>query len=450
MAQTQINCPNCKQPMLADVQQLFDVAEDPSAKSRLLSGMANFVQCQVCGYQGSLATPIVYHDPDKELLLTFVPGEIGLPHDEQERLLGSLINQVVNHLPAERRKAYLFTPQAHLTMQGLVERVLEGDGITKEMIQAQQEKMDLLQRLSTTSDEDVRLQILKENEELVDADLISILSRLLETAASTGDQESTKQLEEIQSLILENTEFGKQVKQQSDEVQAAIESLQQAGKELTREKLLDLVIEAPNDIRLSALVSLARPGMDYSFFQMLTERIDRASGEEQEELTALREKVLDLTSQIDAQVEERAKTSRQLLNQIMESDDVTKAIQQNAPQIDEFFVQAVQNSLEEARQSGDLEKIGKLNQIEEIIRQASEQPPEIAFLEELLEAPDEQARQHLLESNQEKITPEFFQMLSGLLTQVADSDQEPELVERLKDVNRQVLRYSMQSSLQQG
>jgi hypothetical protein len=71
MAQTQINCPNCKSPIMADVQQLFDVAQDPSSKSRLLSGFSNFVQCQVCGYQGALATPIVYHDPEKELLLKF-------------------------------------------------------------------------------------------------------------------------------------------------------------------------------------------------------------------------------------------------------------------------------------------------------------------------------------------------------------------------------------------
>ena len=119
MPQTQISCPNCKQPIMADVQQLYDVAQDPSLKSQLLSGMSNFVQCQLCGYQGSLATPIVYHDPDKELLLTYVPAEIGLPRDDQEKLIGGLINQIVDRLPAEKRKAYLFTPQAQLTIQGL-------------------------------------------------------------------------------------------------------------------------------------------------------------------------------------------------------------------------------------------------------------------------------------------------------------------------------------------
>jgi hypothetical protein len=433
---------------MADVQQLFDVAQDPSSKSRLLSGFSNFVQCQVCGYQGALATPIVYHDPEKELLLTFVPAEIGLPHDEQERLLGSLINQVVNNLPAEKRKAYLFTPQAHLTMQGLVEKVLEADGITKEMIQAQQDKLEFLQKLSSTANEEARLEMLKENENLVDADLFNLLTRLLQTAAATGDQESMNQLEEIQSLLIVNTEIGRQIQQQTDEVQAAVESLQEAGQELTREKLVDLVIEAPNEIRLSALVSLARPGMDYQFFQILSQRIDAAGGEEQERLSNLREEILTLTEQIDEQVKQRSDAAQQLLDQILEAEDVTQAIQQNASAIDEFFVQAVQQSLDQARQSGDLERSAKLSQLEEVIRQATAQPPEIEFLEELLEAEDEAARQELLDSNKDKVTPELFQMISGLMNQVTETNQDPVLVDKIKAINRQVLRYSMQSSLQ--
>ncbi len=327
MAQTRINCPNCKQPILADVQQLFDVGEDPPAKSRLLSGMANFVHCEVCGYQGALATPIVYHDPDHELLLTYVPPEIGLARDEEERLLGGLTKQVVDHLPPERRKAYLFTPQAHFTMQGLVERVLEADGITKEMIQAQQDKLDLLQKLLATSDTSVRQEILREKEDLVDGDLFNILGRLRETAAGTGEQESANQLDEIQQLLIENTEFGRQVKQQTEEVEAAVKSLQDAGQELTRDVLLDLVIDAPNEVRLSALVSLARPGMDYVFFQTLSERIDRLDGEEKERLIALREKLLELTSQIDQELEARSGQARQLLNQVLQADDVNEAIQ---------------------------------------------------------------------------------------------------------------------------
>ena len=446
MPQTQINCPNCKSPIVADVTQLFDAAQDPSLKSRLLSGMANFVQCQVCGYQGALATPIVYHDPEKELLLTFVPAEIGLPRDEQEKLIGGLINQAVNRLPAEQRKGYLLTPQAHLTMQGLIERILEADGITKEMIKAQQEKLDFLQKLSTAKDDEARIALIDENEALIDADTFSIIGRLIETAAGTGDQASAQQL--IQNLLIENTEYGQEIRQQSAEVQAAIESLQEAGQELTREKLLDLIIEAPNDIRLSALVSLARPGIDYTFYQQLTERIDAAGGEEKEQLSALRDKVLELTSQLDAQAEQRAKQARQLLEKVMQAEDVMQAIQANAPQIDEFFIQAVQEQLEIARKSGDLEKSAKLNQIDETLREAMAGPPEVEFIQELLEAVDEKARDKILDDNPDKVTPELFQMISGLMNQVTESGQDEQLIEKLNLLNKQVLRHSMRSNIQ--
>ncbi len=450
MPQTQISCPNCRQPIMANVTQLFDVGQDPGLKSQLLSGMPNFVQCQVCGYQGALATPVVYHDPDKELLLTYVPAEIGLPRDEQERLIGGMINQVVNRLPAEKRKGYLLTPQAHLTMQGLIERILEADGITKEMIKAQQDKLDFLQRLSTTQDENTRKSLIKDNEALIDADLFSIMGRLIETAASTGDQGAAQQLEAIQNLLIENSDYGQEIQEQSAEVRAAIESLQAAGQDLSREKLLELIIEAPNDIRLSALVSLARPGIDYTFYQLLTARIDASEAEEQESLSVLRDKLLELTKQLDEQVALRARQAHKLLEHILQANDVMQAIQANAAEIDEFFVQVVQEELDKARKSGDLEKSAKLNQIDETLREAMAQPTEIEFIQALLEATDDESRNQLLEDNPEKITPELFQMLSGLMNQVAESGQDEQLVEKIKLINRQVLRHSMRSNIQGG
>src|SRR3990172_284090 len=102
MPQTQIACPRCKQLIPANVEQLFDVTHEPASKQRLLSGQSNFARCQYCGYEGRLATPIVYHDNDKELLLTFFPVELGLPINEQERMLGSMIKLVMERLPAEK------------------------------------------------------------------------------------------------------------------------------------------------------------------------------------------------------------------------------------------------------------------------------------------------------------------------------------------------------------
>ena len=168
MPVTQINCPQCRQPISADVQQVFDLSADPAAKNRLLSGQVNVAQCPSCGYNGALSTPVVYHDASKELLLTFVPPELALPRDEQEKVIGGLIKQVVDALPAEERKGYLFSPQSALTYQGMLERILEEDGITKEMIDAQQKRMNLVQRLATITDDEALELVVKEEEANID------------------------------------------------------------------------------------------------------------------------------------------------------------------------------------------------------------------------------------------------------------------------------------------
>jgi hypothetical protein len=119
MPKNQMKCPRCQQPITVQIEQLFDVTADPEAKQRLLGGVSNFASCQSCGYSGSLSTPIVYHDNGKELLLSFFPSELGLPLNQQEKIFGPLINQIVNKLQPEKRKAYLFRPQSFLTYQSL-------------------------------------------------------------------------------------------------------------------------------------------------------------------------------------------------------------------------------------------------------------------------------------------------------------------------------------------
>jgi len=132
------------------------------------------------------------------------------------------------------------------------------------------------------------------------------------------------------------------------------------------------------------------------------------------------------------------------------AEDIPDATMKNMAMIDDFFLQVLNAELEASRKSGDLEKIGKLQQVASVVQQASAPPPEITFIEDLLDAPDDQSRRELLEINRSKITPEFLQLLSGLVSQVTDSDQEPALVERLKAVNRQVLRFSMEANLRGG
>lgn len=445
MPNTTINCPNCRQPIVANVEQLFDMSIDPTVKQKLLAGAFNLAQCPHCGFTGNLTTPIVYHDPEKELLLTYVPTEVNLPRDEQERLIGTSINRVVNRLPQEQRKGYLLQPQSFLTMQSMIERILEADGITHEMIEAQQKRLDLLQRLLNISDDSLT-EIAQKEDDLIDAEFFLLLSRLLDTAIISKDQESTNKLRDLQEKLMPITTFGRQVQEQTEEVEAAVKSLREVGDELTRDKLLELVINAPNETRLSALVSLARPGMDYEFFSMLSDRIDRARGDGRARLIELREHLLDLTQAVDKQMEARANQAQQLLHSIIKTDNVEEVMVQSLPAVDEFFLQELNSALETARNQGDLKKIAKLQKMQGVIEEASVTPPEVELIQELIDAPDDRRRSQILEANQDKVTTEFLDTLTNIVVQV-DAGDDQVLAARVKAVYNLALRFSMEASL---
>src|SRR5690349_24445082 len=105
-----IQCQNCRQPIAATVQNIVDAKQDPDAKMRLVSGRFNAVQCTNCGTVNTVLTPLLYHDPSKDLLITFVPMQVGLKSDDMERVVGDLVREVMNSLPQDQRKGYLFNP----------------------------------------------------------------------------------------------------------------------------------------------------------------------------------------------------------------------------------------------------------------------------------------------------------------------------------------------------
>lgn len=450
MPQTQqVSCPRCRQPVPANVEQLFDVTSDPGAKQRLLGGVSNFVRCPYCGYEGRLATPIVYHDNEKELLLTFFPPELGLPVNEQERVVGPLIKQVTDRLPAEKRKAYLLSPKPNLTFESMIELILGKDGITPEMIKAQQERVHLVDRLLQASSAEVRSEIIKQNETLFDDQFFALFSRLAQSAASAQPQ-LVEALSAVQEQLLKETEFGRGLAESVGEMEAAAKSLQEAGKGLTREKLLDLVIASPNDARVRAYVSLARGGMDYAFFQTLTERIEKASGEEKTKLEAVREKMMDYTNEMDRQLEARYKQAQQFIESLLQQDDIAAATQANLQNFSQDAVDIVQQMLRQASEKNDYAMMGKLQKMIEVLQQASASP-EVGFIEQLLEAPDAAAAEKMLADNADMVNDQFLEALNGLVTQVeqqgASNPEAQALGEKLSQVYKVALKFSMKKKL---
>jgi len=454
MPQTQVSCPQCRQKIPANVEQLFDVTHDPGAKQRLLGGVSNIANCQFCGFQGRLATPIVYHDNEKELLLTFFPPELGMPLDQQEKTIGPLIKQVTDRLPPEKRKAYLFKPQANLTYESMIETILGKDGITPEMIKEQQERITVIERLIQASGPDVRSEIIKQNTALVDEQFFALFSRVAQSAMASGQEPVAKQMADIQNQLFEETEFGRGLKESYGELEAASKSLQEAGQNLTREKLVDLVIEAPNDARIRAYVSMARGGMDYTFFQTLTEKLDAAKGDEKKKLEELREKLLDYINEVDRQLEERYKESQAFIDKLLEQEDIAKATRENIQGFTQETVDLVNQMMRQASEKNEYERMGKLQKMIEVLQEASAPPPEVAFIEQLLEAPDDAAIEKMLIENEDKLNEDLMNTLGGLMAQLEaqgqtgqGGKQAKELADKLESVYKLALKFSMKKKM---
>ena len=451
MPQTQIACPRCRQMIAANVEQLFDVTQDPQAKQRLLGGVSNMARCPHCGYQGRLATPIVYHDNSKDLLLTYFPPELGVPLNEQEKILGPLIKQVMDRLPAEKRKGYLLNPTPNLTYESMVQVILGKDGITPEMLKEQQDRVAVVERLLQASTNDVRSEIIKQNINLFDEQFFALFSRLAQSAAASGQEPVARAMVDLQKQLLEETEFGRGLKESVAELEAAQKSLQEAGKSLTREKLLDMVIDAPNEARIRAYVSMARGGMDYQFFQLLTEKIDKAAGDEKAKLESIRDKVLDFSNEVDKQMEARFKQAQEFVESLLTQDDVVQAVQQNLDGFSQDAVDVVNQMLRQASEKNDYTRMGKLQKMVEVLRQSST-PPEMEFIEHLLDAPDDVSLDQMLDANKELVNDQFMEALIGLVAQVDQAAEQgnPEakaLGEKLNHIYKSALKLSMKKNL---
>jgi len=331
----------------------------------------------------------------------------------------------------------------------MIEKILEADGITKEMIADQQKRIDLLDKLIKTPKEK-RLAIFEQEKEIIDINFFSILSRIVESAMAQGDNNSQKPLLELQQDLFENTPVGQELFTQAKETNSAIKSLQEASKDgLTREKLLEILENAPSEAQLSTVASLARSGLDYGFFQLLSEKIDSTQEKDKKQgLTQLREKLLQITQEIDRQSQEQMNEAKQLLEKIVSVEKIEEELEKNLHVINDFFIQVLQTELSAARKDGNLERIQKLERIMIVIEKASAPAKEIKFFENLLEFKDQDDLDRLISENSANINQAFLDLMNNIVNQVQKQDNQPELFEKVRTVHKAVLRHSMKKKME--
>lgn len=454
MAKIQTTCPNCNQPLVADVFQVIDVAKEPQLKEILLAGGLNIALCQVCGFQGQLPVPLVYHDNDKDLLLTFSPPDTGKTMEDKEAALAPLLKQVIDSLEAEDKRGYLFQPQTMLTMNNLVKNVLMADGITEEMIQDQQEKMKLLDQFFNLSG-DPLVKAVNDNADKIDREFFALFAEIAQRIIASGDEKTIEKIKEVQDALMAETDIGKEILAESQEIQEATKSLESLGSNLTRNSLLELIISSPNQERVKAYAGMVRPAMDYEFFQLFTEKIESAEDAERNEMVERRNLLLKVTQEIDQELERRVQEAVANIDKIIEDDEIEETLMKNIGLVDQLFVQALAGEVQKAEQAKDQSRLQKLNRLLELIQELST-PPELKIIEGLLSTKDDQDKldqmlDELDDENTKRVTDYLTSLITGYEERAGENSEDQEQINQtladLKEIFNTILRKSMQKRM---
>jgi hypothetical protein len=430
-----LNCPNCHRPFMATVDTVVDPSQDPQAKGRLLSGQVNTIRCPNCGNMVTVAAPLMYHDASKELLIAFIPMELNLNKDQQEKTIGDLMRDL--KLTQSAMKGYVFQPRRALTMQNLIDQVLEADGVTPEMKDKQRARVRLLETLMQTPPEMLE-SVVQQNDAIIDAQFFQTITVMAQRMLNEGRPDVAEPLIQLQQVIAELSTFGQQLieksRVQEQTVAEVAQELEALGEDATREDFLNMALRyAEDDERLQALVGLARPAFDYTFFQEMSVRIGQAPAAERDALEGLRDKILELTTIIDQQQQVALREAAGLLQEIATAPDLDQAILANLPMLDDTFLAVLAANVQESERRGDLNASAKLKLIYEKVMGAlrANMQPELRFINDLLSTEtDEEASAMLLEGAAQYGAPllEMFQAVGQVLAQRGENETLQKLV----------------------
>ncbi len=139
------------------------------------------------------------------------------------------------------------------------------------------------------------------------------------------------------------------------------------------------------------------------------------------------------------------------MKSLLAQDDIVKAVQENLQDFSQDAVEVVNQLLKQASEKNDYTRMGKLQKMVEILRQATT-PPEVDFIEHLLDAPDDASLEKMLDDNKEMINDQFMEALIGLVGQVDQAagqgnEEAKALSEKLSKVYKTALKFSMKRNI---
>ncbi|MBN2005415.1 MAG: hypothetical protein JXA21_18805 [Anaerolineae bacterium] len=405
-----VTCPSCGNRFQTPVQQILDVRVNPEAKNRVMSGMVNGSTCPACGTSGPLNLPFIYHDPEKDVALLYLPVGLGHSEEERQKAAGTLARQLMDSLPMEERKGYLLQPETFISMETLVKRVLELEGVTEADLEHNRQQREFLDTFFNATQEEWE-SLLAQNEGMIDEAFFSMLQYTLQVMAMAGPEGADFQkFREVYDFIVANSALGRLLTRRTEVISVFSENP-------SRESLVQALAEAPDDGTLYVLVQSGLPLLDYAFFQRLLKRIDEAgNADEKERLTNLRRRILEIRDEISQAAQKLMMERGGLLEKMVKTEDVSKMVRSHLSELDDTFSLVLRTELEEAQRQNNAKMVERLQEVARVLTQVMEEnmPPEMVLARRLLMSPTDEQERQLLEQNQALLTPQFFQLLENL------------------------------------
>ncbi|HMO52449.1 MAG TPA: CpXC domain-containing protein [Kiritimatiellia bacterium] len=115
----QIKCPKCGHTQQVDLHESLNVGRDPELRDLLMANKINEVTCASCGFAFRVDKPIVYIDPDHQILIYLIPAS-ERQYDTGEDQFNEFIRNMLSMLPADFR-----APEVQLVFSRteLIERI---------------------------------------------------------------------------------------------------------------------------------------------------------------------------------------------------------------------------------------------------------------------------------------------------------------------------------------
>ncbi len=340
-----VTCPACQAQFSAPVQSIVS-GQDPALKSAFLQKQLNVVQCPQCGFADVLDVPVLYYDLEKEAAFVFAPSNLALSGTDQEKAIGSLTNTLVNSLPPEQRKFYLFNPKQFLSLDSMIKAILEVDGVDPEEFEAQKSKVKLIQEFLQTPNKEALKEKVEAHDAELDREFFEILTASVQATQMDGDPASAQALLALRDMIAKWSSRGQKAV-------AEIDAQLGAAFIKSQDELLENLQAAETDEEFKQLVAFGYPLLDYGFFQKLTNQIDEAvkakDKEKQQALTQLRTKILDAKAEQEEMVKAGLEKSAELLREVVQSGQPEKVLAKKLDEIDEAFFMVLSANIEEAQ-----------------------------------------------------------------------------------------------------